>query len=214
MYSNLNFVIQMKKLIVGIMVFISLFGLTSGKSDTDPSTWSSKKVEKWFAEKEWIGGWTVTPDASINKRELAISYFRNKERWDKAFAFLKNSDLAKLDLKRYDIDGTNLFATVSEYTSKNEADAKFEAHRKYIDIQYVESGKEIINIAPLNTAEEITSPYDEANDIEFLTFDNAVNCKATPSNFFIFFPGDAHRPGLKDGVNSPVRKIVVKVKVD
>jgi YhcH/YjgK/YiaL family protein len=204
----------MKKLIVSIMVLTSFFGLTGSKSDNDPSTWSNKKVEKWFAEKEWLSGWTVTPDASINKRELAISYFKNHERWEKAFTFLKNNDLTKLEVKRHDIDGDNLYATVSEYTSKNEDAAKFEVHRKYIDIQYVISGKEIMNIAPLKTVKEILTPYDSKKDIEFITVKKIVNYKATPSNFFIFFPVDAHRPGLKDGVNSPVRKIVLKVKID
>ena len=134
---------------VKIMVLISFFGLTGSKNDSDPATWSNKKIDNWFAKKEWSGGWTVTPDASINKREFAVYYFRNTARWEKAFKFLKNNDLAKLELKRYDIDGDDLFATVSEYMSKNEETTKFEAHRKYIDIQYVISGKEIMNIAPL-----------------------------------------------------------------
>ena len=204
----------MKKIAVNIMVILSFFSLMGSQSGTDPSTWSNKKIDKWFMEKKWTGGWTITPDASINKRELAISYFKNKERWDKAFNFLNNNDLTKLEIKRFDIDGDNLFATVSEYLSKDEKEAKFEAHRKYIDIQYVISGKEIINIAPVSTAKEIVTPYDEAKDIEFLRAEKVVNYKATPSNFFIFFPGDAHRPGLKDGLNSTVRKIVIKVKVD
>ncbi|HEY5534887.1 MAG TPA: hypothetical protein VIL99_08150, partial [Ignavibacteria bacterium] len=71
----------MKKLTVTIMVLISFFGLMGSKSASDPTTWSSKQVDKWFAKGEWSQGWTVTPDASINKRELAISYFKNKERW-------------------------------------------------------------------------------------------------------------------------------------
>ena len=161
-----------------------------------------------------VRGWTISPDASINRREFAISYFKNKERWEKAFKFLKSNDLSKLELKRIDIDGDNLYALVSEYLSKNEETAKFEAHRKYIDIQYVISGKEIMNIAPMTTVKEVLTPYDATKDIEFITVDKIVNYKATPANFFIFFPDDAHRPGLKDGVNSSVRKIVVKVKVD
>jgi YhcH/YjgK/YiaL family protein len=76
------------------------------------------------------------------------------------------------------------------------------------------SGKEIMNIAPLTTAKEVVTPYDSTKDIEFLTVDKISKFSATPSNFFIFFPTDAHRPGLKDGVNSNVRKIVIKVKVD
>lgn len=204
----------MKKLIVSIMVLISLFGLSGSKSSTDPSNWSKKKIEKWFAEKEWAGGWTVTPDPSVNKKEFAVSYFKNKERWLKAFEFLKNSDLTKLELKRYDIDGDRLYATVSEYMSKNEDAARFEAHRKYIDIQYVISGKEIMNIAPFTTVKDVLTPYDATKDIEFVTVPKVVNYKASPANFFIFFPSDAHRPGMKDGVNSPVRKIVIKLKID
>jgi YhcH/YjgK/YiaL family protein len=204
----------MRKLIAIIMVLISFFGLTGSKSATDPETWSNKKIDKWFAKNEWSEGWSVSPDASINKREFAVSYFKNKERWQKAFNFLKNSDLSKLELKRYDIDGDNIFATVSEYNSKNEETTKFEVHRKYIDIQYVISGKEMMNIAPLTSVKEVLIPYDTGKDIEFVTVNKEVSLKATPDKYFIFFPVDVHRPGLKDVVNSPVRKIVIKVKVD
>ena len=121
--------------------------------------------------------------------------------------------MTKLELKRYDIDGDNLYATVSEYLSKNEETAKFEAHRKYVDIQYVIAGKELMNIAPITTVKEVLTPYDATKDIEFIKVDKIINYKASPANFFIFFPSDAHRPGLKDGVNSSVRKLVVKLKV-
>ena len=79
----------MKNLIVTIMVLISFFGLTGSRTDSDPSTWSNKQIDKWFAKGQWAEGWTITPDASINKRELAVLYFKNKERWAKAFKFLK-----------------------------------------------------------------------------------------------------------------------------
>ena len=204
----------MKKIILKIMVLISFFGLTGSKNDSDPTSWSNKRIDTWFAKMEWSGGWTVTPDTSINKRDFAVYYFRNKARWRKAFKFLMNSDLAKLELKRYDIDGDNLYAIVSEYMSKNEETTKFEAHRKYIDIQYVISGKEIMNVAPLKTVNDVVEQYDAAKDIEFMTTNKVINYTASPSNFFIFFPNDAHRPGLKSGVSSPVRKIVIKVKAD
>lgn len=204
----------MKKVIVIIMVIISFFGFSGSKSDQDPSAWSAQKTDKWFASNDWSAGWNIAPDASINKKEFALAYFKNKQRWDMAFKFLKTNDLSKLELKRYDIDGENLYAMVSEYLSKNEETTNFEAHRKYIDIQYVISGKEIMNIAPLTTKKEVVTPYDMTKDIEFLTVDKISKFSATPSNFFIFFPTDAHRPGLKDGVNSNVRKIVIKVKVD
>jgi YhcH/YjgK/YiaL family protein len=204
----------MKINIIKAMLLISLFGLMGCRSTPDPSAWNNKKINNWFGREEWLSGWEVTPDSSINKRELAVSYFLNKDRWDKAFKFLKDSDLSKLELKRYDIDGDYLFATVSEYLTKNEETTNFEAHRKYIDIQYVIMGKEIMNIAPLSTVKDIVISYDDSKDIEFVTVDKVVNHLATPGRLFIFFPDDAHRPGLKDEVSSQVRKIVIKLKIE
>jgi YhcH/YjgK/YiaL family protein len=196
------------------MVFMGLLGLFGCKSSTDPSQWSTKKIDSWFEKGEWLNGWQVKPDATINRKELAVSYFRHKERWDKAFAFLKDNDLAKMEVRRYEIDGDNVYAPISEYMTKNEEDAKYEAHQKYIDIQYVINGKELIGIAPMSLKKEILDPYNPEKDVMFLSVERIINFKATPDRFFIFFPDDTHRPGLKDGENSQVRKVVVKVKVD
>ena len=204
----------MKNLFLKIIVLTSLLGFIGCKSSSDPATWSSEKVDQWFLKGEWKNGWSAEPDASINSKEFAVAYFKNKERWDKAFAFLKNSDLTKMEVKRYDIDGDNLFAPITEYLTKNEEDAKFEAHRKYIDIQYVISGIEQIDITPMAMKKDILTPYDEVKDLEFLTVTQSSVNKATPDRFFIFFPSDIHRPGLKAEQNSPVRKVVVKVKID
>ncbi len=204
----------MKNSFVKIMVMASLFSLFGCNGNTDPAKWSSRKTDKWFEKGEWLNGWSVKPDTTINRKAFAISYFKNKERWDKAFLFLNNHDLSKLQLKRYDIDGDNLYAPVSEYITKNEEDARYEAHQKYIDIQYVVSGKEQIGIAPMSQKKDVLQPYDVTKDVEFLTVNKGVNFNATPDRFFIFFPEDVHRPGLKFGENSQVRKVVVKLKID
>lgn len=196
------------------MILTGLFSLTGSLKATDPSKWSDKKIEKWFSKNEWLAGWNRLPDASINKREFAVSYFKNKDRWDKAFDFLRKTDLSKLEVKRYDIDGDNLYASVSEYLTKNEETTDFEAHRKYIDIQCVISGKEIMNVTPLNDIKEVIIKYDDKKDIEFVTVDKMEKHLATPDRFFVFFPTDVHRPGIKDGANATVRKVVIKLKVD
>jgi len=196
-----------------MMVFFSFLGLF-GCKNTDPSTWSSSKIDKWFEKGEWLNGWQLKPDASINRKEFAISYFKQKDRWDKAFTFLKENDLTKMELKRYDIDGNNVYAPFSEYLSKEDTAARYEAHRAYADIQYVISGRELMGIAPLSDLKDVLVPYDAAKDVEFMTVNTIKNVPATPDRFFIFLPSDIHRPGLKDGVNSPVRKVVVKVKLD
>lgn len=197
------------------MIAMTAASILSGCSgNSDPSTWSTEKTDKWFEEGEWLNGWQVKPDESINRKTFAVSYFMNRERWDKAFTFLKENDLSALELRRYDIDGDNLYAPVSEYLTKNEEDARYEAHRRYIDIQYVISGRELIGIAPLSQKQEVLEPYSAENDIEFLTVTRGENYPATPDRFFILFPEDAHRPGLKVDTNLMVKKIVMKVKTD
>jgi YhcH/YjgK/YiaL family protein len=204
----------MKDLFLKIMVISSFLGFLGCKNSPDPSTWSSKQIDKWFEKGDWLNNWNVIPDHSINRKEFAASYYKHKERWDKAFSFLKSNDLSKLEVKRYEIDGDNIYAPVSEYLSKNEEDAKFEAHRKYIDIQYVISGTELMSVAPLSQKKDILSPYDAEKDVEFMTVGKSNSSIATQERFFIFFPSDIHRPGLKVDGNSPIKKIVVKVKVD
>lgn len=196
------------------MIFSVFLGFIGCKGSLDPSTWSNKKIDSWFEKGEWLNGWTVLPDASINRKEFAVSYFKNKERWDKAFVFLKSRDLANLEIKRHDIDGNNLYATVTDYLTKNIEDARFEEHKKYIDIQYVINGSEMMGIAPVSMIKEVLVPYDAIKDIEFMTVTQNSEIKATPERFFIFFPSDLHRPGVKVGENSQVRKMVVKVKAD
>jgi biofilm protein TabA len=203
----------MKNSTLKIMTLTVLLGLFGCKTATDPAQWSAKKIDKWFEKGEWLNGWQVKPDGSINRKEFAVSYFKNKDRWDKAFTFL-NNDLTKMEVKRYDLDGNNVYAPISEYTSKNEEDARFEAHQKYIDIQYVINGQELIGLAPLSAKKDVLVEYKPENDIEYFTVEKFTSLKADPGRFFIFFPDEAHRPGVKDGENSPVRKVVVKVKID
>ncbi len=203
----------MKKIFV-IMAVTSLFGLFGCNDKNDPSLWSDRQVNKWFEKGEWLDGWTVKPDETINRRELAVSYFKHQDRWHKAFLFLKDHDFTKMELKRYDIDGDNLYAPVSEYYSKREEDAKYEAHQKYIDIQYVASGKELIGIGKMNDLKETLQNYDAAKDVMFMSVNNIKNYTADPGRFFVFFPDDLHRPGMRDGDSTLVRKVVIKIRID
>lgn len=204
----------MKNLILKSALFGVLLLLIGCKSTNDPSAWNDEKINKWFEEGEWLNGWAVAPDPSINRKEFVVSYFANKERWDKAFTYLKTTDLQGLEVKKHVIDEDRLFATVTSYYTKSRDVARFEAHRKYIDIQYVISGEEMIGVAPATAKGEILQPYDEARDLEFMAVNEGVEFNATPQKFFLFFPSDIHRPSLSVGDSLQVKKIVVKVKID
>lgn len=185
---------------------------TPQKSKT-PEQWSEKELGDWFSKGEWKQGWDALPDESVNQKEFARLYFENPERWDKAFQFLSDQNLAELEKGRYELEGADLFVNVDEYVTRNEEDVLFEAHKKYADIQVLVAGEEKIGILPLEKT-TVTIPYDEEKDIMFLTADGKNYRIAKPGKFFLLFPEDAHRPTVKSSENSPVKKIVVKVRIN
>ena len=130
-----------------------------------------------------------------------------------AFDFIERAVRESLPVGRYEIDGDALYAIVQEYETKSHEDCTFEGHRKYIDIQYMVSGSECMGVAALANVEPKTE-YNEERD--FLLFENsdlASTLTVNEGEFAVFYPHDAHRPGMAFGAPATIRKIVVKIKV-
>jgi biofilm protein TabA len=128
-----------------------------------------------------------------------------------AFTFLAGTDLAALPLGRTTIDGDQVFAIVSEAETRAPEVSRFEAHRKYIDVQYLASGQELIGFAPVR-ALETTEPYDAAKDIEFFSRPaEYASIELRPGRFAVFVPGDGHMPSVHLDGPHVVRKVVVKI---
>jgi YhcH/YjgK/YiaL family protein len=68
----------------------------------------------------------------------------------------------------------------------------------------------------LTTLDKVTvkEPYSEEKDIAFYDFDGGDYLKATPENFFLFFPEDVHRPSITTGDSVLIKKIVVKILIE
>ena len=147
----------------------------------------------------------------LDKLENASLYSGISHNLKKGFEFLKNTDLLALSPGRYEIDGNEVFALVSEYDSKNPEDCRLEAHRIYTDIQYLVSGKELIGFETLRD-QTVTSEYNPEKDIAF------YQGKGTPllieaGMFAVFFSEDVHRPCMQVEQPEKVKKVVVKVKI-
>lgn len=129
----------------------------------------------------------------------------------RAFDYLRHTDFNAVSDGKHEIDGDRIFALVQQYTTKPKQDGKWEAHRKYIDIQYIIRGTEQIGYA--NSAKLAAGPYDQAKDIMFLAGDG--NCLTlSAGDFMILFPEDAHMPSLAVTNPAEVRKAVVKIAVE
>jgi YhcH/YjgK/YiaL family protein len=196
-----------------ITTAVVLIAACTPKNSKTPEQWSTQQLASWFEQGDWKHGWKPLPDETVDRKEFAGQYFRNPERWKKAFDFLASNDLKTIEPGRYELEGTDLFENISEYVTKNEDEIQYEAHRQYADIQYVVSGQERIGVAELGS-KTVVAPYDSDKDVAFLAADDNDFRRATPENFFIFFPNDAHRPGVEAGGNKSVRKVVVKLRID
>lgn len=159
--------------------------------------------------KEW-NKLACKPDASIDRQQFEDQIARNGEAWLAALDFMKKEDLKTLENGRYELcAGT--YAAVSEYEAKEPSVAKYEVHRKYIDIQYVAEGEEFIEMLPMSDFKE-EQEYNEEKDIVFFKeTPKGEKLLADKNQFFIFFPNEAHRPGIKIGNGGKVKKIVIKI---
>lgn len=133
----------------------------------------------------------------------------------KGIEFLLRPDVHLLTDGRVEIDGDRVFALVQRYETVKTNAPKFEYHRKYIDIQYIVSGEEVIGWAPADRM-TVTEEYDGNKDICFGTVPEG---EMTPvylktGQLAVLYPEDGHAPKLAAGRPSHVFKIVVKVAVN
>ena len=105
-------------------------------------------------------------------------------------------------------------AIVSEYETKEQNELGFEAHREFIDIQYLISGEEMICCVPLEYLKE-KEAYNEEKDAAFYEEADVKPQELLLGNgyFAILFPQDGHMPQLCVEEPRAVKKVVVKVKI-
>ena len=104
------------------------------------------------------------------------------------------------------------FAVHQVYLSKPLVQARFEAHRLYLDLQYVWEGTEMIAVASLDGLKRI-SGYDREKDIEFFKYKKTSTLIMEPGMVSILFPEDAHAPALSCKKRELIRKTVVKIRI-
>ena len=124
--------------------------------------------------------------------------------------YLRDTDFSALSDGRYEISD-NMYVNIESYQTKLDGD--YEAHKNYVDIQYVISGEEKIGVTDyFFCASKV--PYDSERDIEFLTADLGSYIYLKENEFMILYPQDAHKPCISINAEPvSVRKSVVKVKV-
>lgn len=141
----------------------------------------------------------------------ALQYAGLGERFKAALEYLVSHDLSALS-QRTELEENALYILPQNPALKTWEAARWEAHEKFADIQVVLEGREIMGYAPID-AMDVETAYNPDKDAAFYTGSGAA-LEFAPGDFAIFFPQDAHKPGVRpEGAGETVRKLVVKVKL-
>ena len=161
--------------------------------------------------------------ALFGKLEL-VKHQIDSNKFQSAFKYLEevlkygtdeNKRLLSLPLdafKKVNLDENN-FGLEQVYNSKERKQCFFESHRKYIDVQFILEGEEIIEVTDIHNL-AVNFNYDQ--DMDLIKYDDTSNAsiiKLQKGDVAIFYPEDAHMPCLKLNESLKVIKTVVKVKV-
>ena len=127
-----------------------------------------------------------------------------------AFRFLSRDDLSTLKPGRYEIDGERLFAMIAKGPARRAEEAQLEVHDRYIDIQYVIAGNDVMGWRPRGECAEVARDLLADGDLLFFAEAPRTWFSVDPGAFAVFFPEDAHLPMTGEG---EIHKVVVKVAV-
>lgn len=142
---------------------------------------------------------------SINPEEIV------SEKIKKAIDYARKNDLRSLEPGSYPIEGDEIFVNIGEYESSDESQKSYESHRKYLDLQLMLEGNEVIKFNSINKLQG--SPFDEENDYMLLKGEAKGYLVMEEGDIAIFFPNDGHMPGIINKKPSKVKKAVFKIKL-
>lgn len=147
---------------------------------------------------------------------MIIDYILNAEQYEqvfelaeKAFIYVRGCTSDMMD-GRYDIsDG--MFALIMSGETTSIKEGLFEAHEKYIDLQYIIEGNELLETDNVNTL-TLKTPYDEKKDASYYEGTGQV-IHIRKEMFYIMFPNDAHKGCRHIDKPTKYKKLVIKIPV-
>ncbi|MEN8137812.1 MAG: YhcH/YjgK/YiaL family protein [Bacteroidota bacterium] len=147
----------------------------------------------------------------LDKIENTHLYSGLSKRIETALKYLNETNFKELGNGTYDVVKGEIFAIVNRYDTIHESEEKLEAHKKYIDVQFVYEGNEMLGYLT-KTDQVVFRDYDEEEDYEL--YNGKKNMiEFNQGMFAVFFPDDLHAPGIHIETSTRVTKIVVKVLI-
>ena len=147
----------------------------------------------------------------LDKLENADQYYDSVPRFREFMQFFNNNSLEDIPACKIKLDGNDLIVNIMDFEGKEAKNCKMEGHKDYIDIQIPMGESEMMGWKAQVDCDIIQEEYDEGKDMEIYG-DKAVTTFTVPDGYFVvFFPSDAHQPGIAPG--KKYRKLIVKTRV-
>jgi YhcH/YjgK/YiaL family protein len=146
---------------------------------------------------------------------IQLNYLEDK-RITRILKLIESLSFNRLPDNLFEVEGRNLYYILSSYETTSDLKLKLpEAHKKYIDFQYIIYGKEQIGLSDYSNIKKISAEYDNEKDIElFEKVENESFFTLNQNYYAIFFPEDIHRPGICINRPENVRKVIFKLLID
>ena len=131
-----------------------------------------------------------------------------------ALDYLARTDLTQLPDGKQALDGERMYANIQRYKTKPIWQAKWEIHRRYLDVQYIARGAERIGYAPWSEGLAVKEEYDPERDLAFYKA-AGVLVPVAAGMFVVLMPQELHAPGLVPAESeaiTEVLKVVVKCR--
>ena len=147
-----------------------------------------------------------------NSLKYTKIYYNLSKNLKTALEFLENNNLKNFQNGKYEIQGEDIYVNIQDYQTKPQNQGKWEAHRKYIDIQFIIEGSEKIGVGEIQNY-TTTEDYNNEKDVEFLSTNlQAEFLTLNKNDFIILYPQDVHMPQICCDKTTYVKKAVLKVK--
>ena len=199
------------KWILALAAMAAATGYTMGRAKKMEN--KQETVNKWFTSHCYLNGLTAYPHDSVNREAFYQHYQKHPERWDATFKFLRETNLDSLPVGKYKLLEDDVVVSVTEGTTRPMGNTRWEFHKRFIDLQYIYKGREMMGAAPIGSLTP-TTPYDDTKDVGFGDVNGGSYYEMDSQSFQLFFPSDAHRPNIAVAGNDHIKKIVVKIKFD
>lgn len=147
----------------------------------------------------------------LDRLSEAERYFSAHPAFATAFQYLRNTDFSQLPTGRNEIDGDRMYVVINRQPGRGHDGAKFESHRRYIDIQLTLGGTDDMAWRSLDSCSQMIGEFDAQKDIVFYSDAAETWLTVPPGTFAVFFPQDVHAPL---GGTGDLVKAVMKIAVD